>query len=67
MKLHAFGCSVAALDEARSAIHIHQALVVIIVNGGTQEPDLKPLSTSVVHILQETAHPAMRSLCGAVL
>lgn len=54
MELHAFGCGIAALNEARSAIHIHQALVVVVVNGGTEEPDVELLSTGVVHILQET-------------
>lgn len=54
VELHAFGCGIAALNEARSAIHIHQALVVVVVNGGTEEPDVELLSTGVVHILQET-------------
>ncbi len=59
VELHAFGCGIAALDEARPAIHIHQALVVVVVNGGTEEPDVELLSTGIVHILQETPHPAM--------
>lgn len=67
VELHSFGCGVAALDEARSAVHVHQALVVVVVNGGTEEPDMKLLSTGVVHILQETPHPAMNSLCSAAL
>lgn len=54
VELHAFGRSVAALDEARSAVHIHQALVVVIVNGGTEEPDVQQLGTGVVHVLQQT-------------
>lgn len=66
VELHAFGCGVAALNEARSAIHVHQALVVIVVNGGTEEPDVELLSTGVVHILQETPHPAMNNLCSAI-
>lgn len=53
MKLHAFGGRVAALDETRSAIHIHQALVVVIVDGGTEQAHVKPLRTGVVHVLQQ--------------
>lgn len=48
MELHALGCSVAALDQAQPAIHIHQALVVVIIDGRTKEPDVKLLSTGVV-------------------
>lgn len=54
MELHALGCSVAALDEAQPAVHIHQALVVVVIDGGTEEPNVKLLSTGVVHRLQET-------------
>lgn len=53
VKLHAFGCRVAALDEARSAVHIHQALVVVVVDGGAEEADVEPLRTGVIHVLQE--------------
>lgn len=56
LELHAFGGGVAALDEARPAVHVHQALVVVVVHGGTEEPDLELLSTGEVHILQETPH-----------
>lgn len=57
VELHALGCSVAALDEAQPAVHIHQALVVVVIDGGTEEPDVKLLSTGVVHRLQETHIP----------
>lgn len=57
MELHALGCGVAALDETQPAVHIHQALVVVVVDGGTEEPDVKLLSTGVVHRLQETHIP----------
>lgn len=53
VELHAFCCSIAALNEARSAVHIHQALVVVIVNGGTEEPDVQLLCTGVIDILQK--------------
>lgn len=41
VELHALGCGVATLDEARSAVHIHQALVVIVIDGGAQDPQVK--------------------------
>lgn len=37
-EFHALGCGVAALQEPRSTVHIHQALVVVIVDGGAQDP-----------------------------
>ncbi len=37
VELHAFSHSIAALNEPWPAVHIHQALVVIIVNGGAQD------------------------------
>lgn len=52
VELHAFGCGIAALNEAGSAIHVHQALVVIVINRGTEESNVQLLSTGVVHILQ---------------
>lgn len=54
VKLHAFGGRVAALDETRSAVHIHQALVVVVVDGGAEEAHVKPLRIGVVHVLQQT-------------
>lgn len=57
MELHALGSGVAALDEAHPAVHVHQALVVVIIDGGTEEPDVKLLSTGIVHRLQETHIP----------
>lgn len=53
VELHAFGCSIAALNEARSAIHVHQALVVVIIHCGTEEPNVELLTTGIVHILQK--------------
>ena len=58
VEFHAFGRGVAALEEARPAVHVHQALVVVVVSGWTEEPDVELLSAGVVHILQETPHPA---------
>lgn len=55
--LHAFGCGVATLNEAWPAIDIYQALVVIIINGGTEQPNKELLVTGVVDILEETTHP----------
>lgn len=59
MEFHALRCGVAALDETQPAVHIHQALVVVVVNSGTEEPDVELLITGVVHILEETPHPAV--------
>lgn len=52
VELHALGGGVAALHQARSAVHIHQALVVVVVDGGAEQPDVELLGTGVVHILQ---------------
>ncbi|KAA8595668.1 hypothetical protein FQN60_010959, partial [Etheostoma spectabile] len=46
VELHAFGCGIAALNEARPAIHVNQALVVVIINGGTEKPNMELLSTA---------------------
>lgn len=62
VELHAFGCSIAALNEARPAVHVHQALVVVVVNGGAEEADVELLSTGVVHILKNTQQPAVNKL-----
>lgn len=61
VELHVFGCSVATLNEAWPAVHIHQALVVVIVDGGTEEPDVELLRTGVVHVLKETTHPKINN------
>lgn len=52
VELHAFGCGIAALDEAWSAVHIYQALIIVIIDGGTEEPNVELLGTGVIHILQ---------------
>lgn len=67
VELHAFRGGIAALDEARPAVHVHQALVVVVINRWTEEPDVELLSTGVVHILQETPHPATNTLPSAAL
>ena len=33
---HVFGCCVAALQQPGPAVHIHQTLVVVIINGRAQ-------------------------------
>lgn len=40
-ELHALGCGIAALQEPRPVVHIHQALVVIVIDGGAQDPQVK--------------------------
>ena len=54
VELHALGGCVAALDEAGSAVDIHQALVVIVVDGGAEHSDVELLGAGVVHVLEET-------------
>lgn len=61
VELHAFGHSIATLNEAWPAVHVHQALVVVIIDGGTEEPDVELLRTGVVHILKETQHPKINN------
>lgn len=67
VQLHAFGGGVAALYEARPAVHVHQALVVVIINCWTEEADVELLSTGVVHVLRETTHRATNKLLSSVL
>lgn len=43
---------VAALQEPRSAVHVHQTLVVVVVDGRAQHPQLEMLGAGVVDILQ---------------
>lgn len=52
-ELHVFGGCVAALQQPRSAVHIHQTLVVIIVNRWTQYSQVKLLRACIVDILLE--------------
>ena len=60
-ELHALGGCVAALNEAGSAVDIHQALVVVVVDGGTQNSHVELLGAGVVHILEETHRHGIRS------
>lgn len=51
-ELHVLGGRVAALQEPRLAVHFHQTLVVIVVDGWAQHPQLELLGAGVVDILQ---------------
>ena len=53
VELHAFGGGVAALQEAWPAVDVHQALIVVVVDGGTQQADIELLRLRVVHILHQ--------------
>lgn len=51
-ELHVLGGRVAALQEPRPAVHVHQTLVVVIVDGWAQHSQLELLGAGVVDILQ---------------
>lgn len=51
-ELHVLGGRVAALQEPRLAVHFHQTLVVIVVDGWAQHPQLQLLGAGVVDVLQ---------------
>lgn len=51
-ELHVLGGGVAALQEPRPAVHVHQTLVVVIVDGRAQHTQLELLGAGVVDILQ---------------
>lgn len=53
VKLHPFDFGITAFNQSGSAVHIHQASVVIIINGGTQHPHMDLLVTCIVNILEE--------------
>lgn len=50
-ELHVLGRCIAALQKPGSAVHVHQTLVIIIVNCRTQHSQVKLLGTGVVHVL----------------
>lgn len=50
-ELHVFGGCVAALQQPGSAVHVHQTLVVVVVDGGTQDAQVELLGAGVVHVL----------------
>lgn len=51
MELHPLGFGIAALDEPRPAVDVHQAPVVIVVHRGAQDAHVDLLAARVVHIL----------------
>lgn len=52
VELHALGRGVAAFDQSRPPVHVHQALVVVIVNGGAEHAHVELLRAAVVHVLK---------------
>lgn len=46
------GGRVAALQEPRPAVDVHQTLVVVIIDGWTQHSQLELLRAGVIDILQ---------------
>lgn len=51
-ELHVLVPSVAALQQARTAVHVHQALVIVVVDGWAQDADAQLPRAGVVHVLQ---------------
>lgn len=56
MQLHALGRGVAALDQPRMPVHVHQALVVVVVDGGAEHAHVELLRAAVVHVLKRHDH-----------
>ena len=43
---------VAALQQPGPAVHLHQTLVVVVVDGGAEHPQVQLLGAGVVHVLR---------------
>lgn len=56
VQLHALGRGVAALDQPRMPVHVHQALVVVVVDGGAEHAHVELLRAAVVHVLKRHDH-----------
>lgn len=50
-ELHVLSSGVAALQQPGFAVHVHQTLVVVVVNRRTQHSQVKLLGAGVVHVL----------------
>ena len=50
-ELHVFGGRVAALQQPGSAVHVHQTLVVVVIDCRAQHPEVKLLGAGVVDVL----------------
>lgn len=44
--------SVAALQQAWTPVHVHQALVIVVVDGRAQDADTQLPGAGVVHVLK---------------
>lgn len=51
VQLHPLGLGVAALDEPRPAVDVHQTPVIIVIDSGAQDTHVDLLAACVVHIL----------------
>lgn len=51
-ELHVLAGGVAALQQPRPAVDVHQTLVVVVVDGGAQDSEVELLGAGVVDILQ---------------
>ena len=60
-ELHVLGGGVAALQQPGPAVHVHQTLVVVVVDRRTQHSQVELLGAGVVHILLgDTDTPTIR-------
>lgn len=50
-ELHVLGGCVAALQQPGSAVDVHQTLVVVVVDGGTEHAEVELLGAGEVHVL----------------
>ncbi len=57
-ELHVLVAGVAAFQQSRPAVHVHQALVIVVVNGRTQASNMQLLRACVVHILRQQKRQA---------
>lgn len=52
MELHALRRRVTALNQLWAAVDVHQALVVVVIDGGAENAHIEQLSACVVHVLK---------------
>lgn len=55
-ELHVFGGCVAALQQPGPAVHIHQTLVIVVIDGWTENAEVNLLGAGEVHILLGDRH-----------
>lgn len=68
-ELHVLARGVAALQQSRPAVDVHQTLVVVVVDGGAQDSEVELLGAGVVDILRgrraetEASQSELRLFC----